>query len=154
MADPRLRSRAKVTEAGCWEWQGARASNGYGRITVGSRLDGTRRNLAPHRLSYEQHVGPIPDGMFVCHTCDNPACVNPAHLFLGTPADNMADKVRKGRQARHESHGRAKLTACAVQAIREELAAGARQIDIAAKYGIAQTQVSAVKTGVSWIGVP
>lgn len=78
----------------CWPWTGARWPGGYGQII--RRLKGRWRPDGAHRLSYEIHVGPVPDGMQVCHSCDMPSCVNPGHLFLGTQLDNMRDRYRKG----------------------------------------------------------
>lgn len=78
-------------ESQCWEWTGATDPNGYGRLAWNDRL------WLAHRVSYTQHVGPIPDGISVCHRCDNPPCCNPAHLFLGTHADNVRDMWAKGR---------------------------------------------------------
>jgi hypothetical protein len=75
---------------GCWEWRGAKTL-GYGRINVG------RRSILAHRVSYEMANGPIADGLVVCHRCDNPSCVRPDHLFLGTLGDNNADMFAKGR---------------------------------------------------------
>ncbi len=82
----------QVTD-GCWEWQGS-TRNGYGVISKGGR---NGRQLKAHRLSYEMHLGSIPEGMIVCHTCDNPICVNPGHLFVGTHKDNAVDKMNKNR---------------------------------------------------------
>lgn len=80
---------------GCWEWGGWRHEHGYGRIRAVST--GKSKFLRTHRVSWAIHNGPVPVGMDVLHRCDNPPCCNPAHLFLGTDADNMNDMAAKGR---------------------------------------------------------
>jgi hypothetical protein len=83
--------------SGCWEWQGNRDYRGTGRVGNGTYHKGTSSTVLVHRVAWELTYGPIPAGLFVCHTCDNPPCCNPAHLFLGTQKDNMHDCKLKGR---------------------------------------------------------
>lgn len=108
------------------------------------------RNHLAHRLSYDMHKGSIPSDMCVCHKCDNPKCVHPDHLFLGTKADNSADKCTKGRQSRLKgaANGQSKLTDTDVRAIRQ--AEGVTQGALASKYGVHQSLISLVKSGKIW----
>lgn len=98
---------------GCWEWTGARMADGYGNFGSGNG-----KTVRAHRFAYEAFVGPIPEGLCVCHHCDTPLCVNPKHLFVGTRADNAHDCIRKGRHRHGERHSGAKLTPDAVRTIR------------------------------------
>jgi hypothetical protein len=122
---PIERFMAKVAKRdnGCWEWTGCRMPFGHGQF---ARIDGTKPEPA-HRSAYALFVGEIPDGMCVCHKCDNPPCVNPDHLFLGTQADNVADMARKGRT-------RSNLTPEQIREIRA--ARGEKSRDVAARYGL------------------
>jgi hypothetical protein len=88
----------------CWNWTASTKPFGYGRFVTRNHYK-QKEELA-HRVSWELHYGPIPQGMFVCHKCDNPPCVNPEHLFLGTGDDNMKDRNSKQRQAKGERHGK------------------------------------------------
>jgi hypothetical protein len=145
-------------ETGCWNWTASRFPAGYGQIS--GMVDGVRRNLYVHRVSYEIHCGPIPDGMLVCHKCDNRICGNPDHFFLGTYADNNADRSNKGRNATGEkisgkrrsvhglANGRVKLTEADVLAIRA--AAGGPRLKLAKKYGVGPTQISRIWSRESW----
>lgn len=89
-------SHTKDAETGCWVWHGSKTKLGYGVINR-YPADGPRKTILAHRASYEHFVGPIPEGMKVCHRCDVPLCINPAHLWAGTQADNVADMISKGR---------------------------------------------------------
>jgi hypothetical protein len=121
------------TESGCWLWTGLIGTNGYGRYGKGNKY--------AHRLSYEYFVGPIPEGLFVCHHCDVRPCVNPAHLFVGTVKDNAQDMMAKGRRIykRGEDTPTAKLTEEQVLEIRAQYRAWNRSASTTAlgkKYGI------------------
>ncbi len=132
---------------GCWVWTAA-FSNGYGHIRIGDRM------RKAHRVSYLHHVGSIPfldshNGMCVCHRCDNKKCVNPEHLFLGSHADNMRDRDKKGLGVPFpgELNGRSKLTNQDVIAIR----ADTRTLQaIADEYGMSNSHVSQIRSRKRW----
>lgn len=130
----------------CWEWTRSRNKN-YGAIAV----HGSRMRQA-HVVAWELHHGrELPAGMVVRHACDNPPCTNPAHLELGTHADNVDDKVSRGRQSIGESHGIAKLTESDVAEIRRLYAAGGlRQKDIAEMFGVTQSNISHITRRKQW----
>ncbi len=129
----------------CWVFEG-RKHDGYGIVCTGGRKE--KKDLLVHRLIYEHFYGPIPDNLCVCHHCDNPPCVNPDHLFLGTNRDNVKDKVKKGRAHRTigERSGMCKLTREQVLAIRSD---ERRQVDIAADYGVAKSTICMIKNKTS-----
>ena len=109
---PHIRALDKaLIGEGCWEYGGKIGNHGYGVVFI---PDGTRHGATAlaHRVVYEGLVGPIPDGMILCHHCDNPKCVRPDHIFVGTDADNMADMHAKGRHAHGETHPASKITHC------------------------------------------
>ena len=122
--EDRLKSHISINPiTGCWEWQGSKC-HGYGHTIMGSRTDGTRQPISAHRLSYMVFKGEIPKGYEVCHKCDNPCCINPEHLFLGTRQDNVNDRERKHRNVvkTGEEHYLSKLTKKDVKNIRWERA--------------------------------
>jgi hypothetical protein len=138
----------KVTKTdGCWYWTGAHAVQGYGRLRT--RQNGRNRQDLAHRISYELHIGPIPPGKSVCHTCDNPPCVNPAHLWLGSQAENNADRDAKGRQRAPR-----RLTDYIVSEIRRRRANGELLRVLAADYGTTTGYVSAIATRRWWKHLP
>ena len=130
----------------CWEWTGNKLPRGYGIMSAGKRGSG---NVYVHRLSYELSYGEIPRGMLVCHRCDNPSCVNPNHLFVGTNADNAADKASKNRcnSPVGVKNGNAKLDDESVRFIRGSTETYAA---LAAKYGVSQQVIFCAKKGRTW----
>jgi len=133
----------------CLIWTGPKAGNGYGAIKSGGK------QVKVHRASYELSVGQIPDGMHVLHRCDQPACIEPAHLFLGTHEENMADRTAKGRHAVHygEDNGHAKLTADLVVVLRARYKPKHRKDGAAAmarEVGVHPDTLRAALFGDSW----
>jgi hypothetical protein len=140
--------RTKKATNGCVLWSGGQI-RGYGSFNV----DGKTRKA--HRIAYELFVGPIPTGMMVLHNCphgDDRLCVNPAHLWVGTNDQNMADMVKKNRQARQrgENHGGAKLTRSDVDEIRRRCGRGDTQTEVATAFGVDQSHVSNIVRGKLW----
>ena len=137
----RARFWAKVNvgaPSDCWEWTAHRKAAGYGHFALG-RQRGARRAQIAHRVSYAlAHGGEIPDGRFICHTCDNPPCVNPAHLTAESPTWNARDMAAKGRggDKRGETNANAKLNADDIRAIRTARANGDTLKAIGARFGI------------------
>jgi hypothetical protein len=132
-------------QTGCWAWT-VTGSGGYGAAWAG-------RSVSAHRLAWTIVKGPIPDGLQVLHRCDVRACVNPDHLFLGTHAENMADRNNKGRQAspKGEAHPSAKLRAADIAAIRSSTES---VLVLASRYGVKKGTIYDVRGGISWTHVP
>lgn len=157
----------------CWPWTGGRYSTGYGRMSMG------RKKTGAHRLAWAIANGPIPDGLVICHTCDNPPCCNPAHLWAGTNQDNTADRVAKGRSAHGEKawaknpvrgddhwtrreperacrgalNGKALITEDDVRAIRARHAAGERLQAIADDYRLTKQAIWLIVKRKNWAHV-
>ena len=144
---------------GCWLWLGAVDGCGYGKIQRATP-SGTR-NYGIHRLAFQLAHGPVPAGHVVMHRCDNPPCVNPAHLTHGTVADNAHDRDRKGRRRSYalpplygEDHGQAKLTAFAVSEARRRHAAGETIAALAAENGVTGAAMGLAIRRKTWSHVP
>ncbi|MBL7132878.1 MAG: HNH endonuclease [Phycisphaerae bacterium] len=146
---------AKVDKSGdCWNWTGATGSFGHGVVRIATVLH------KAHRVSWTWAKGPIPKGLCVCHHCDNPRCVRPDHLFLGTKQDNSTDMARKRRAGavvhpermpRGEASGAAKLTAESVRGIRRLYAVGAaNQYELAARFGVSQPAIGMIVRRRNW----
>jgi hypothetical protein len=140
--------------SGCWPWTRGRDKDGYGKLAYGSMHN--RKHVRAHRVVWELFYGEIIPGHWVLHRCDNPPCVNPMHLWLGTPSQNTRDCLSKNRRrsARGESNGQAKLTAEQVLKIRERYAAGERRQHIADELGVSWGLVNLIVTRRRWKHIP
>ena len=149
--DPRttIRFQSKIRKSDeCWLWTAAQDKDGYGRFRLGDNV------VFAHRVAYEAQNGSVSDDICVLHNCDNPPCVNPEHLFVGTKADNNHDKRVKGRGrggvSLGEAHGNAKLTNTKVRKIRAECAAGSTQLCLAEKYSVSKNAISQIVNRRAW----
>jgi hypothetical protein len=129
----------------CWPWRGARNSKGYGYFF----LHGVMRKA--HRIEAHLRIGFLPRNLCVCHHCDNRACCNPRHLFVGTQADNNRDKALKGRAPYGERHPMAKLAKAQIAAIRQSSEPG---IVLSRRYSVSPSQISSIRTGKKWKAPP
>ena len=135
----------RINKSGeCWEWTGCKTTAGYGSVWNGEKME------YAHRIAYRIENGPFPDEMLVCHHCDNPGCVNPAHLFIGAHKDNMQDSIIKGRNSRGELHGQSRLTADDIHEIRRLSATGIGQAMLAEVWGIDRSNVSLIVNRKRW----
>jgi hypothetical protein len=141
----------------CWEWTAWTNKGGYGRMRIGLR------KILAHRFAYQITNGEVPDGLLVCHQCDNPSCCNPSHLFLGTNQDNVDDRDRKGRMARGERNGTythpesrvRKLSDAQVSSIRRRYADGAAtQRELAIEFGVSHAQIGNIVNNKHWRDTP
>lgn len=149
--DERAKARfwSKVDVRGedeCWEWQAGKDKDGYGQFTVG------RKGLRSHRVCLELKLGrPIRRGLLCCHTCDNPSCCNPKHLWEGTHAENVSDRVQKGRGSFGEAHPHTTLTPSRVVDIRELYSTGHfNHAELASMYGVSESCIMHIVRGRCW----
>jgi hypothetical protein len=139
-----------VQSDGCWEWTAARTSAGYGEFAVA-----TGQMIYAHRFMWTLHFGPIPEGMFICHHCDNPPCVRPDHLFIGAASDNHADMRHKGRGSnpptgKGEANHAARLTSSQALDILTRLEQGETQTSLAREYNVHLSTVHLIKNRRNW----
>lgn len=132
----------------CWEWQGFKDKHGYGTISSGGKYG---PHVLVHRVAFELHCGPIPNELGVLHKCDNPPCCNPNHLFLGTDADNVADKMAKDRQPRGEKIANSKLTEVQVKEILRRYRQGENSpLKLSVEYGVSASAIQAIVYRKTW----
>jgi hypothetical protein len=137
----RLLSKIVHVDSGCWIWTGQKSQKGYGVLQV--QKNNKIKKYRAHRLSYELFKEPIPEGLYVCHSCDTPACINPAHLWVGTVQENNADKVNKSRTS-------AKLNKEQVVEIKKMLAEGHSKYQLGKMYGVHPRTIFDIKKGRTW----
>jgi hypothetical protein len=138
----RIFNKCRLSESGCWLWMGPKRA-GYGVFYAGGD------DRSAHRIAYEVFIGPIPTGLHLLHSCDNPGCINPGHLRPGTVKENMADRdARKRRDVRGQQIGTSKLTDDEVRAIKAS--PDVSQKVLAEKYGVAPTHIWRIRAGKSW----
>lgn len=137
-----LFNRSRLSEDGCWVWIGSRNAHGYGLM---SRKSKTHR---AHRVSYEAYKGVIPETLVVRHMCDNPSCINPDHLIVGTQRENVMDRESRGRRdVKGEQVGTAKLTEECILAILASEESGA---ELARRFSVSPSTISLIRLGKSW----
>lgn len=141
--------RYSKSENGCWNWNGVKDEDGYGRIY--QSLNGKHIYHMAHRASYFIHFGIPESGILICHRCDNPSCVNPEHLFCGTPMDNMNDRDSKGRQMKGVRHWCCKLDEEKVIAIRELYSSGIHTHEsLSNMFGVYKTAIGKIVNRQRW----
>ncbi len=136
-----------ITGDSCWKWKGATGQKGHAIFSLNQRA------IRAHRYSFEIHFGPVPKGMQVCHTCDNPPCTNPEHLFLGTNKDNVDDMVSKKRHTFGSRNPMAKLKESDVLRIRALKDAGFKNFEIAAATSMSQSAICQILKRQRWMHV-
>lgn len=131
-------------ETECWEWTAGLTTDGYGKFNVGGQT------MRAHRFSWFLYRGDIPDNLIIRHKCDNPKCVNPTHMELGTISDNVQDRVSRGRGANGERNGSSKLTENDIHAIRNMFLDGYNNSQIAKHFGVDGSAISQIRRGLKW----
>jgi predicted XRE-type DNA-binding protein len=142
----RFLQKVAVVETGCWDWQASRLPKGYGRFSIPDGNCNSKSILA-HVWAYEYYKGPS-GALIVCHVCDNPSCVNPDHLFLGSYQDNSNDAMTKGRTCTKCKHWNAKLDDEQVRQIRDSI--GLSQQQLATMYGVSRGHISQLRRNTRW----